>query len=309
MSNTPLLCAVVVTYRPEPELLKQLLETILPQVAALVVVDNGSDEQHLSLIRSWSLTGLPEVFSLIETGKNLGIATAQNRGIAWAREQGGSHILLLDQDSIPAQQMVRSLLYASMKLSRLCRLAAVGPVFKDMGTSHAAPFVRSKRGKSALYDKLEYADCVPAETLISSGMLIPLAVIDKVGAMDESLFIDAVDTEWCLRVRSEGYQTFGVLHAVLYHSLGDKMHTVWFGRRRHLPAHTPLRFYYIFRNSLLLCRREYIPLRWKAKSLMTLAGLLLFGTVLMPERLRRVKMVVLGIYDGLCGKVGKCAAD
>jgi len=42
---------------------------------------------------------------------------------------------------------------------------------------------------------------------------------------------------------------------------------------------------------------------------MTLAGLLLFGTALMPERLRRVKMVMLGIYDGLCGKVGKCAAD
>ncbi len=308
MANTSLLCAVVVTYHPELERLKQVLEAGLPQVAALVVVDNGSDEQCLSLVRSWSRSGQFGAFSLIELGQNLGVAAAQNRGIAWAREQGGSHILLLDQDSIPAQDMTRFLLQASMKLSRQCRLAAVGPVFKDAANGRVAPFIRINHGESTLYDKPEFAGCVPADVLISSGTLISLAVIDRVGAMDESLFIDAVDTEWCLRACSEEYQSFGVMHAVLYHSLGDKTHTVWFGRRRHLPEHTPLRFYYIFRNSLLLYKRGYIPLRWKMKNLITLAGLLLFGTALMPERFRRIKMVLLGISDGLCGKAGKCEA-
>jgi rhamnosyltransferase len=196
-----------------------------------------------------------------------------------------------------------------MKLSRQCRIAAVGPVLKDIVTDHPASFVQIEHGESASYDKPEFAGCIPADVLISSGSLIPLAVIDSIGAMDESLFIDAVDTEWCLRARSKGYQSFGVINAALYHSLGDKTYTVWFGRRRYLPEHIPLRFYYIFRNSLLLYKRGYIPLRWKVKNLITLVGLLLFSIALMPERFRRVKMVILGIYDGLCGKVGKCAAD
>jgi len=72
--------------------------------------------------------------------------------------------------------------------------------------------------------------------LLSSGSLVPLDVIDKVGGMEEELFIDQVDTEWCLRARSMGYRVFGAFGAILEHRLGEAHARAWFDRWPHLPA-------------------------------------------------------------------------
>jgi rhamnosyltransferase len=307
MSNTPLLCAVVVTYHPEPELLKQLLETVLPQVAALVVVDNGSDEQHLSLIRSWSLSGLPKVFSLIETGKNLGIAAGQNRGIAWARKQGSSHILLLDQDSIPATDMVKALQEALVDLSnRRIPVAAVGPRLVDRRTKRSSPFVvfnwfgvtrnSCARDPGALRQ---------TDFLVSSGMLVPISVFDDVGLPEEGLFIDNVDMEWCFRARSMGFLLYGVCSAVMLHSVGDQIFRIG---PRVLHRHSPIRQYYIMRNRLLLYQRSYTPFGWIVQdAARALFKLLVFALVFAP-RWQNICMMCRGIRDAYTGKVGEYRA-
>ena len=133
-------CAVVITYHPDTTQLEQLLQSVLPQVSAVVIVDNGSDECTLASLRSvcqqWA------TISLIELGDNLGIAAAQNRGIVWARERCHSHVLLLDQDSTPAADMLQKLLQAWETLS--CAdvpVAAVGPRLVDRRTSRSTPFI------------------------------------------------------------------------------------------------------------------------------------------------------------------------
>ena len=61
--------------------------------------------------------------------------------------------------------------------------------------------------------------------------------------MEEALFIDQVDTEWCLRARSMGYRVFGACGAILEHRLGEAYYRIWFGRWRQLPRHKPFRYY------------------------------------------------------------------
>ena len=93
--------------------------------------------------------------------------------------------------------------------------------------------------------------------LISSGALFPREALLELGLMDEGLFIDHIDTEWFLRAKDRGWRVFGVCDAVMDHGLGERTVMVWLGRWRYLPVHQPFRYYYIYRNSVLLYRRSY----------------------------------------------------
>lgn len=74
--------------------------------------------------------------------------------------------------------------------------------------------------------------------------------------MDESLFIDYVDTEWCLRAIAKGYKVYAATSAKMSHAIGDKAIKVlaW-----HVPVHSAFRRYYRLRNGLLLARMKHIP--------------------------------------------------
>jgi rhamnosyltransferase len=123
--------------------------------------------------------------------------------------------------------------------------------------------------------------------------------------MEESLFIDQVDTEWCLRARSKGYRIFGVCGAVLEHRLGETAQRVWTGRWRRLPRHKPFRYYYIFRNTILLCRRPYVPGRWVLFNLRWLVVLFITYGLLTRVRTGELGMMVKGAVDGVRGVTGK----
>ena len=92
---------------------------------------------------------------------------------------------------------------------------------------------------------------VNVDFLLSSGSLLPLSALANIGLMDESLFIDHVDTEWCFRAKAHGFQLFGVCDAVMTHALGERRKEIWFLRQRVVPFHKPFRYYYMFRNSFL----------------------------------------------------------
>jgi len=296
-------CSVIITHNPTMASLASLVTLICNQVDLILIVDNFSTH-NLQLHES------NKTIEIVRLSQNLGIAAAQNIGVTHAISRGFTHILLLDQDSLPSPDLVSRLLYIYDTLhDKGCLISAVGPLFRDASTGNRAPFMqlgfctlkRLRADKTTGY--------IPADVLISSGSLISTKVFTEVGMMDESLFIDLVDTEWFLRARAKGYQAFGVPDAIMDHSLGDKTCKVWFGRWRHVPQHKPFRNYYMFRNSLLLFSRGYIPTVWKFNHLLRLIYLFGFTLVLMPRRWKRLQLIVRGIRDGLHGKSGKLECD
>jgi rhamnosyltransferase len=146
---------------------------------------------------------------------------------------------------------------------------------------------------------------VQTDFLISSGSLIPLVAFDEIGPMEESLFIDQVDAEWCLRARSKDYRLFGACRAVLRHSLGEGATRVWFGRWRHVHPHKAFRYYYIFRNTVLLTRRPYVPVAWTLHGLWYLAGLLVVAGIMAKERSSVLPRMLKGVLDGVRGVTGR----
>lgn len=217
--NDRLIVAIVVTYQPDLETLERLLGALVPQVASVVMVDNGSSIDLTGFSKQNNLT----VAEVLCMGENRGIAAAQNAGIQWARDRGAEFVLLMDQDSIPNPEMVSQLLVTYDGLvAKEIRVAAVGPRYRDNDNGTLSPFVRVGFLGFKLLECLDGSSHVEADFLISSGALLPLSAIDAIGQMDESLFIDHVDTEWCFRAKAHGFRLFGVCDALMNHTLGER---------------------------------------------------------------------------------------
>ncbi len=289
--------AVIVTYNPETKALAKTIDCLKSQVDAVVVIDNHSIEQN----------ELAEVYSevhFIFLPANLGLGKAHNLGIEYARNQGSNYVLLLDQDSQPEPNMVGQMLKTVTDLeTKGIKFCAVGSRYKDEH-GHLSDFVKIgwfRFTRNTCSDK----EAVEADFLISSGTLIPVAVIDEVGMMDEVLFIDHIDTEWFMRAKNLGYKAYGCCAALMRHSLGEKTTKIWLARWRNVPYHSAFRYYYIFRNSLLLYRRQYMPFKWKLADWVRLGQIFIFFGLFAGDRLANLKMIGKGIVDGVKGKSGR----
>lgn len=294
--------AVIVTYLPDLTALSSLLAVLRPQVDRTVLVDNTP--VHCVPARLQALGD--EWCSVIANGSNRGLATAQNQGIARARASSAKCVLLLDQDSVPASDMVERLLAAKARLSvRAARVAAIGPRWRDRHTGEDAPFVRVAAGRTLnLRCVADGAAEIECDTLVASGSLLPLDSLDAIGPMDDRLFIDQIDVEWCLRAQALGYGLFGACDAVLHHGIGDRIVRPWFARARRVPVHAPLRDYYLVRNTVDVFFRRRAPWRWRVLQLVRLPALMLVMVTQMPPRLARLRMILHGLLDGLRGRLG-----
>jgi rhamnosyltransferase len=269
---------------------------VAPQVSAIVAVDNTPGS---------SRTGELDGVLVLPQPANIGLAAAQNLGVSWARAHGHTHVLLLDQDSVPGPRMVDSLLAGLAELAAQ-HPAAVGPVFRDPREHRDAPFVRVGFPMSKkVWCSAEQAP-VECDFLISSGALIPLAVLDDVGPMDDALFIDNVDLEWSFRARARGYRLFGVCTAAMEHRLGDAR-TPILGGRVGLVTHSPVRLYFIMRNRVTLYRLPHTPRVWIAQDVpRVLIKFVLFAVCVGPRR-RNVRYMLRGLADGVRGRLGPCS--
>ncbi|HEU0199647.1 MAG TPA: glycosyltransferase family 2 protein [Burkholderiaceae bacterium] len=300
--------AVIVTYFPDPVALRELLRAVAPQVERLVVVDNtpASDAAPASLPQP------PAVHSrgseTISNGHNLGLAAAQNQGIAWAKARGASAVVLFDQDSFPAPDMVERLLAALAALrAQGAQVGALGPRWHDRHGKSDAPFVRLGFGRMINHGCAgAAAPMIECDTLVASGCLMPMASIDAVGPMNESLFIDQVDVEWGMRAQARGLRLFGVCDAVLYHGIGERTVRPWFARSRRMPVHAPLRDYYLVRNIIAVFFMRPAPWRWRLLQAVRLPAVMLVMVTQMPPRWTRLKLILRGVGDAMRGRLGPC---
>lgn len=259
VTNAPGVVACVVTYNPGPELARHLA-TLRPQVDALVVVDNGSADAQGVAAAARANDG-----QFIGNAQNLGIAAALNQAVRQAQAMGARWLAMFDQDSSASAGLV----------PRLMQFGQAHPLGERIGvlaTSHR------DRATQAHYhhpwDILqETADARLLRSAITSGSMVRMAVFDDVGLFDESLFIDSVDHDFCLRARRRGWQVVESCDLVMEHSIGAITVEHLFGLRVVCTHHNAQRRYYMTRNLLEVARRHmgFDP-RWSFKGLLVLAG-------------------------------------
>jgi rhamnosyltransferase len=179
------------------------------------------------------------------------LAMAQNIGIRHIRNLGLSAVLLLDDDSRPAPDMVSELVNAYNSAPQRERVGLVAPAMHDTNSRRRTryPVTRFKLGFASRYID-NHPTIRGSFSVIASGSLIPLSVLDTVGEMDESYVIDYIDKEFCLRLIKHGYETLVVQAATLHHSIGKARDHSLLGAQVTALNHSPQRRYYIFRNRL-----------------------------------------------------------
>jgi rhamnosyltransferase len=307
--STAFVTAIVVSYNPSLDTFERLLDALRNQVDRVLVVDNGSSVSTLSHLEQLTTVRGIDVLRL---GANLGIAAAQNHGAREAlrftestRHREAEYLLFFDHDSIPEPQMVRTLVSADLSLrAQGLLVGAIGPVPVDRRSRTPANFICA-RGSRLERRLCGNDEILSVEFLISSGTLIRSDVWRRIGPMNEGLFIDHVDTEWCLRALIAGFRLYAAGAARLMHSLGDDVAPVWFGRWREVFVHSPVRDYYIVRNTILLLRQVPMRLAWRIFLFRRLVMFAVFFGAVVPPRGDRLRLMMAGVRDGLRGRSGR----
>ncbi|WP_312283787.1 glycosyltransferase family 2 protein [Candidatus Igneacidithiobacillus taiwanensis] len=293
----------MVSYEPDPTLLRINLLRIASQVDKIFLVDNSTKFCANDFCTD---INLPHLYC-IPLSENQGVASALNRGICAAAAYDVNFILLLDQDSECSPSLINDLLDAYQRLfEQNVPISAIGARSIDRTTNQvSSPLTFGLLGTRARQCQ---KDCVvPVDFLISSGSLISMDTIELVGGMREHLFIDHVDTEWILRAKSKGLQAYMACDAYIVHAIGERRKRVWAGRWRNAPLHKPFRYYYVYRNYLLLSKERYIPTKWKVMEFFRLIQMLVFIIFFGDDREESFKFIVRGIADGLAGRSGRLA--
>lgn len=291
--------AVIVTYNPDIPMLDELLDSLLPQVGRAVVIDNCSSVN----ISDWFDSVAHDNVTLYKLDENYGIAYAQNIGIQKAPTEGIAFVLLSDQDSKPAKNMVFELRNATNKLlGSGKKVAATGPCYVDARQDNPPPFLKIE----GLVVKRQVAEnassVVEVDYVIASGCLIPIGVFNVVGLMNNDLFIDYVDIEWGLRAQTFGFQSYGVFAARMSHSLGDE-HVSFLGRK--VTLHSPLRHYYLIRNGFWLYKQKHMPINWKFVDGYRMLLRMCFYTIFAKPRSKHFSMMMTGLVHGLRSRMGR----
>lgn len=294
-TTAPVVWGIIVTYRPEYQLLDALIHSVHRQLDGLLIIHNGTAADMCDC-------NVSLVTRVIHLGTNQGIAAAANTGSDLAVQQGATHVIFFDQDSEAAPDMVQQLLKAEKTLLDAgYPVGAVGPRYVDRRTGLSARVLAADTQKCRKTMEPPVDGTLEVDMLITSGCMVPVHILKQVGGLREDLFIDHVDMEWCFRARSMGYGVFVAGSAVLMHAIGDTL--IRFAGVKVI-MHSPIRHYYMLRNGMALQRVNHMSATWRRNMRFTMLKQFVFYSLFFPKRRTRIPMMIQGLWDGLKGRMG-----
>ncbi len=183
----------------------------------VIIVDNGSEDGSQKMVK----TKFPKV-RLFENSQNLGFSKANNQGIKIAK---GKYIFLLNSDTFFVENTLQKLIEHADKTENL---GALGPmllnedkspqqsvgffpnlpqVFWWMSFIDDLPFGSILRPYHVDHDSF-YRNDQKVDWITGAAMFIPKSVIEKVGLLDEKIFMYGEDVDWCYRIKNAGFKIF-----------------------------------------------------------------------------------------------------
>nr|WP_186329903.1 glycosyltransferase family 2 protein [Variovorax boronicumulans] len=296
MMPRAMIACVLVLYRPDLAAFKEVIDSIRGQADTIYVVDN-SDGDHAAAMPS------SDSIHYIALRENVGLAAAQNIGIREALQSRHDHIWLSDQDTVYPEgfsaAMVRTL--QSEQTAR-GQIAALAPAYFDTTKDALQPFCRHTPFSDYFLPQPGINEVAHS---IASGMVIPAQALRTVGLMQEDLFIDAVDLEWCWRAKNRfGLQTLCTGDVTIRHRMGDS-YVRFFGRK--VGFRSPVRHYYMIRNAVHLAlhsRSATVALRLEV-FLKALCWTCIYPAIAPHEKRAHLRATTDGFWDGLFNRMGR----
>lgn len=197
--------SIVIVHRNGEHLLLTALASLVRAVGGtdeIILVDNGSTDASVKQTRA----AYPTVL-IVENGCNNGFARACNQGLAKAR---GQYVLFLNNDAyLPPDALDRFVEdFKSFPKAGLIGGQLVGEDGTPQRSAGLAPTFLSELGlvRRKQPDLSSLSKPVEVETLVGACMAFRRALADTAGRLDEDFFFYFEETEWCVRLRKQGWQ-------------------------------------------------------------------------------------------------------
>lgn len=295
--------SLTIAYNGE-HLLQSHLDALLRQTRPLdevVVINNASKDRTLQLLSA----RYPQV-TVLNLPENVGVGGAYAVGFDYAlNSKRHDWVWLFDQDSIPRTNGLERLIAGLQELgSDSSDVAILAPSSVNTKTQLNYPGLLWRQGWRKVPVNPDNGRISFVDAVISSGSLVRCDAVRKAGVPRADFFIDYVDFEHCLRLRSHGFRIGLVNDSVLEHTMGTPRKVGFGPFSRSWADHDPWREYYRARNEIVMIW-SYDP-SWRSKlsvirsQLRHAIGILLFG----KEKIACVAMMYRGVMDGLAGRLG-----
>ena len=270
--------AIVVTYYPEKDLLISNINAFLDDVDRVLVWENTPCEEKCK-------------YRFIEHEKvnycgdgNNSISRALNYAWRYAKENDYNYILTMDQDSILYN-------FKAMKnyaINHLYEKIIIGPYLETYNTV-LHPSISNKSSCA-----------VKVESLITSGTLIYVEVLDVVNGYDDNLVIDGIDTDLCLRSNLHSIYSYQIPNCSLIQRFGEPKIGHFMGKRHLYSSYSPVRLMGILRSHIYLMRK-YKSMSFEMRKYIIQHYIInkLFEIILFEDhKVAKVSAMLNGIYQG-----------
>lgn len=231
--------------RVTEDLLRSLSEVNTYTNLEIIVVDNGSHENH---VPEWRLR-YPEV-TFIRSELNTGFAGGNNIGL---KEASGDYYFLINNDTEVTPDLIEKLVRT---LEENPKIGVVSPkihYFDQPGMLQYAGYTPMNyyTARNACIGQFEMDnhqyDSLTGPTGYAHGaaMMLSKEAVQKAGLMAENYFLYYEELDWCERIRKAGFEVHVNLQALIYHK-----ESVSVGKR------STLKEFFMNRNRILFIRKN-----------------------------------------------------
>lgn len=253
-SPSPLLCVVLATWNRRKDTLECLDSLARSDYDPLqvVLVDNGSSDGTAQEVTQRH-TGV----RILHNESNRGFAAAMNQGIREGLARGAEYLLLLNNDTLVAADMIRQMMaYATQPQvgivvpkilyhDRPDRIWSVG------ARLHAWTLEKSGEARGQR-DSGRWGKVLERDQVTACALLLSRELVERIGLLDERFFVYYDDADLSLRARRAGYRILLVPQARVWHKAAATSGGV----------DTPQERYWMARSSVLFFRKHAHGWQW-----------------------------------------------
>lgn len=290
--------SIIVTYNPDKKLFN-ILDSLSKQKCKVIIIDNSStNKEYLD-----SLINTFVDIEIIFLKKNYGIAYAQNIGIEYAKKKFFDYVFLFDQDSEIPNDFIETMKNEWNQLEeRNVSIGCIAPNYKKSKKDKGSRFLIIKKNKFKRVNVPQNSR-IEVHNVISSGMMISVQLLHQLGNMNESFFIDQVDTEFCMRIFNSPYVIYATDKTFLLHQIGNNKQVTIFGKKLNINNHASIRKYYFVRNSIWILKNNASKNIIFSSYVFLQLCFTIFSSILIEDnKFKKLKSIIKGIRDGLNDK-------
>lgn len=285
--------SIMVTYNPEADVIENA-ESIIQSCERLVLIDNGSSPNSKEFLHDLENE---EKITVIYNPQNMGLGHALNQGINCLLTSPDipnfNWIATFDQDSKVDKDYFSKMLASYEAHPNKEEVAILAPNWIEEKLINQAP------------SQMDNAQLQEQKTVITSGSLVKKKIFTEIGLFEEDYFIDFLDHEFCLRIRSHGYKIYMSPQVYMVHNLGNTKQHRLLGSNVMATNHNYIRRYYITRNRLYTYKKYFrTEKEWIKEDFIATAKEFIIILLFEKDRGRKLGSMFKGTFDAVLGKKG-----